>query len=100
MMGAVETLIISDSFDWVRVKLKCQCGQDDVRDGKPGAQYKCPNCGALMNVIEENELLEVLPEDAKMFSTEVEIVSSESREGEQFKALGGIGAILRYKIDQ
>jgi stalled ribosome rescue protein Dom34 len=46
----------------------------------------------------ESELGETLTETAKNLGSEVEIISVDSREGAQFKELGGIGAILRYKI--
>ncbi|MEM5793613.1 MAG: peptide chain release factor aRF-1 [Candidatus Aenigmatarchaeota archaeon] len=98
-MGAVEKILVIDDFDWLRFSLKCQCGYEMEKEGKPNSQFKCPNCGALMNVVETKELLEVLPEEANLYSTEVEILSSESTEGEQFKNLGGVGAILRYKVD-
>lgn len=98
-MGAIQVLILSEDLEWVRLRLKCQCGQEVEKDAKRGQEHKCPKCGSVMNVIEEKELLEVLPEEAKLFSSTVEIVSGESVEGEQLKALGGIGAILRYKID-
>jgi len=34
-MGAVDTLLISEEYDWVRVKLKCQCGYRMDKDTKP-----------------------------------------------------------------
>ena len=98
-MGAIETLLISEDYNWVRIKLKCQCGQEIEKDGKPGIEHKCPNCGAVMEVVEEKELIEVLPEEVKSFGSNFEIISSESKEGEQFKSLGGVGGILRFKVD-
>jgi len=98
-MGAVETLLISEEYDWVRVKLKCQCGQEIEKDIKPGVNYKCLNCGAVMEIIEEKDLIEVLSEEVKNFGTNVEIISVDSTEGEQFKNLGGIGGILRFKVE-
>jgi len=98
-LGAIETLLISEDYDWVRVKLKCQCGQEIEKDTKPSAEHKCPNCRAVMEVVEEKELIEVLAEEAKAYGSTTEIISSESREGEQFKSLGRIGGILRFKVD-
>jgi peptide chain release factor subunit 1 len=43
-----------------------------------------------------NELIEL----AKMFGTDVKIISKETQEGVQFANLGGIGGILRYKLEQ
>ncbi len=98
-MGAIETLLISEDYDWIRVKLKCQCGQEIEKDTKPGVEHKCPNCGAVMEVIEEKDLIEVLSEEVKNFGTEIEIISADSTEGEQFKNIGGIGGVLRFKVE-
>ncbi|NCS71129.1 MAG: peptide chain release factor 1, partial [Candidatus Aenigmarchaeota archaeon] len=98
-MGAIEMLLISEDYSWVRLKLKCQCGNEIEKDTKHGMEHKCPNCGAKMDVLEERELIEILPEEVGAFSSNIQIISSDSSEGEQFKNLGGIGAILRFKVD-
>jgi len=98
-MGALETLLIREDYDWVRVKLKCQCGEEIEKDSKPGIIHKCPKCGALMGVLEEKELIDALSEDIKSFGTNIQIISVDSSEGEQFKNLGGVGGILRFKIE-
>ncbi len=97
-LGAIEILLISEAYDWIRVKLECQCGETQVKDAKPGREHKCPNCGSVMEVVEEKDLIDVLSEEAKNYSSKVEIISTDSREGEQFKNLGGIGGILRFRI--
>lgn len=47
----------------------------------------------------DEELLEKLEEEAKKFGTEIFLISKETREGVQFAELGGIGAILRFKLE-
>ena len=96
--GAVKILLISEEYGWVRVKLTCQCGNKIEKDIKPGSIQKCPKCKSEMKVEEEKELIDVLSEQSKKLGSEVEIISVDSREGEQFKEIGGIGAILRYKL--
>ena len=96
--GAVKTLLVSEEYDWVRVKLICQCGNQIEKDIKPGSVQKCPKCSSEMKIEEEKELIDVLPEQAENLGSNVEIISVDSREGEQFKEIGGIGAILRYKL--
>jgi len=96
--GAVKTLLISEEYDWVKVKLSCQCGFTTEEEMKPGTVKKCTKCNSEMRVESEEELSEVLSEQAKSLGSEVEIISIDTREGAQFKELGGIGAILRYKI--
>jgi len=98
--GAVETLLISEGFDWVRAKLKCQCGFEMEKElpKKLLESQKCKKCGKVMAVEEVKELMEELSEKAKNLGTTVEFISTETGEGIQFKELGGIGAFLRYKL--
>jgi len=97
--GAVGTLMISEDFDWIRIKAKCQCGFQTELDNKSGKQHKCPKCGGEMIIEIEQELSDILSKQAKESGSKVEMISSDSREGAQFKELGGIGAILRYRIE-
>ena len=91
--------MISEDFDWIRIKAKCQCGFQTELDNKSGKQHKCPKCGGEMIIEIEQELSDILSKQAKGLGSKVEMISSDSREGAQFKELGGIGAILRYRIE-
>ncbi|MEM5793758.1 MAG: peptide chain release factor aRF-1 [Candidatus Aenigmatarchaeota archaeon] len=99
--GAVDTLLISEGFDFVHVKLKCnKCNltqEKDLPKDKAENQY-CEKCNQVMNVESVEELVESLSEKAKNLGSKVEFISTESSEGAQFKELGGIGAFLRYKL--
>ena len=53
----------------------------------------------LSEVLDEN-LIDEFEEEAKKVSTEVVIVSTETREGVQLRDIGKIAAILRYDIQQ
>jgi peptide chain release factor subunit 1 len=46
----------------------------------------------------EDQLGDELEEKAVQFGSNTEIVSTDTQEGQQFKHLGGIGAILRYSM--
>ncbi len=96
--GAVETLLISESFNWVKFKLACQCGFKTEKAGRKGDVFRCPNCGAILNNIEQEDLADVLAEKVKETGGAVEIISKDSREGSALKEIGGIGAILRYRL--
>ena len=96
--GAVKTLLISEGLNWVRAKLTCSCGYSIEKDINLDKIEKCSQCGKDMTIDEEKDLIEILSEKAKSLGSEVEIISVDSREGEQFKEIGGVGAILRYKI--
>jgi peptide chain release factor subunit 1 len=45
-----------------------------------------------------DDAIEEIIKDAEGFSTDVEIISTETREGNQLKELGGFGVILRYDV--
>jgi peptide chain release factor subunit 1 len=96
--GAVETLLISEAFDWVKYKLSCQCGFKTEKAGRRGDAFRCPNCGSVMNVQEQEDLADLLAKKVKEMGGSVEIISKDSREGSSLKEIGGIGAILRYRM--
>lgn len=100
--GAVDTLLISEDFDWVRVKYVCQCGEQAKKDvpKKRLKDIKCEKCGSWMKP-DKQEMIgmhDLLEEQALNTGAKVETVSVETNEGFQFKELGGVGAILRFKI--
>jgi len=99
-MGVVETLLISEDFDWVRAKLKCECGFSVAKElpKEKIKEQKCEKCDKTLEVEEEKQLIDILVEKAKNLGTKVEFISTDTREGVQFKELGGIGAFLRFML--
>lgn len=98
--GTVDTLLISEDLDWFHVKLKCQCGfetEKDLPKDKIGRQV-CEKCKKFLEVKETKELVDDLVKKAKSLGTKVEFISTDTREGVQFKELGGIGGLLRFKL--
>ncbi len=99
-MGVIENLLVSEEFEWARVKLKCDNTHEAERD-LPESEIErqiCDVCGQSMKVIDKDYLGELLSEKAQNFGTKVDIISTDTQEGMQFKQLGGIGGFLRYKI--
>ncbi len=99
-MGAVETLLISEDFNWVHVEYVCQSGHEvqmDLPKEQVEFQY-CKICETKLGVEGTKDLTEALTEKAETFGTKVELISSDTREGKQFKEISGVGALLRYKI--
>ncbi len=47
----------------------------------------------------DEQLLEKLEEEAEKFSTNIEIISTETREGIQLRDMGRVAALLRYPVD-
>ena len=109
--GAVDTLILSEKLNLYKVKLECSnCGYTESRIVKEYdlAKFKgviqgesCPKCNSnTFNMVEELSIIEELGEIGESTGTEVDILSTETEEGEMlFSTFGGIAAILRYKID-
>ncbi|MEM2105722.1 MAG: peptide chain release factor aRF-1 [Candidatus Bathyarchaeia archaeon] len=110
--GAVRTLLLSEGIDIVRVKVKCNaCGyeeQETIKNqmltnfeqslvGKP-----CPKCKApSLAIAETQELIENFAQLAEYTNTEVEVISSETEEGQMLKnSFGGIAAILRFNLQR
>jgi peptide chain release factor subunit 1 len=46
----------------------------------------------------EESVIEELTESARQVSTKVQLISTDTREGEQLSRLGGVGGVLRYKL--
>lgn len=121
-LGAVETLIVWENLDVTRYVLRNAAG------GRMslGPIFICDSHSALEEVIvhssgqekdrekfldkstglemeqaaEPQSLLEWFAEKYKEFGANLEFVTNRSQEGAQFvKGFGGIGGLLRYKVD-
>jgi peptide chain release factor subunit 1 len=107
--GAVRILLLSDGLEVSRVTLKCSAceyqEQQTVKNqnlmsfeqelsGKP-----CPKCRApALEISENQDLVDNFAQLAEYTNAEVEIISSETEEGQMLKnSFGGIVAILRFK---
>jgi len=99
-VGAVEQLLVSEEFNYMHVRLKCQNGHEDEKDLPRHllSQQKCVECGQQMNVVSEQEIVDDLIEQAAKVGATVEYISINTPEGRQFREIGGIAAFLRYKL--
>lgn len=119
-LGAVETLIVWENLDVTRYVLRnaaggktCLCsiviphsaleeiiihtnGQEKDRE-----KFIDKSTGLEMEqAADPQSLLEWFAEKYKDFGTNLEFVTNRSQEGAQFvKGFGGIGGLLRYKVD-
>jgi peptide chain release factor subunit 1 len=108
-MGAVRTLLLSEVVDLTRVTVKCNaCGYQEqhtvknlnIQDFEQSLSGKsCPQCSApSLSVVEKQDIIDDLAQIAEVSSTEVEVISTETEEGQMLKnAFGGIAALLRFK---
>jgi peptide chain release factor subunit 1 len=98
--GALEKLLISEDFDFGKIKLKCNnCGKEKEVEGYLSRINKKCECNSEMDVKNFENYDEKIIEIAKSFGTEVIFISSQTLEGKQFYNLGGIGGIARFKLD-
>ena len=104
-LGACETLIVYENLDVTRWVLKDSNGAETIlhtnkEQEQNRAQFMDKETGQEMEVIDQSSFLEWLAEKYKDFGAALEFVSDRSSEGNQFvKGFGGIGAILRYKVN-
>ena len=105
----VRVLLLSEGVDREMVRLICrECGHREERIIKRDelesfmgslADIICPRCGkATYEMAERKELLERLIEMAEGVDARVEVISTETEEGEMLlKSFGGVAAILRHR---
>lgn len=98
-------LIVFENLDVTRWTLKSSEGNEVIlhttkQQEQDRTQFMDKETGQEMEVIEQMSFLEWLAERYKDFGANLEFVSDRSSEGNQFvKGFGGIGAILRYKVN-
>jgi peptide chain release factor subunit 1 len=105
-MGAVETLILFENLEVVRVTFKVKETNEEkvvywVKDQeKEASSFKDPTTTAEMEIIDRIPLVEWFTDNYKKFGAQLEFVTNKSQEGSQFvKGFGGIGGILRYRVN-
>ncbi|EIN08028.1 peptide chain release factor eRF/aRF subunit 1 [Punctularia strigosozonata HHB-11173 SS5] len=105
-LGAVETLIVWENLDITRYVLRNAAGEEIVihvnkEQEKERERFMDKSTGTEMEQAEEPKpLLEWFTDKYKDFGANLEFVTDRSQEGAQFvKGFGGIGGLLRYKVD-
>ncbi|RDA86727.1 hypothetical protein CP532_4213, partial [Ophiocordyceps camponoti-leonardi (nom. inval.)] len=105
-LGAVETLIVFENLEITRWSLKDSGGSEIIlHTTKQQEQGNRDNfldkqTGQEMEIASQESFLEWIAENYRNFGTALEFVSDRSTEGNQFvKGFGGIGGILRYKVN-
>jgi peptide chain release factor subunit 1 len=103
--GAVDTLLISEGIR--KNKLEYQCTSCDNKIDKISEQkikeienvIDCPKCKGSMELTNHEDFIETLHKLAEEVGTKVELISTDSSEGDMLmRAFGGVAAILRFRI--
>jgi len=105
-IGAVQILIVWENLDVTRYQIKNPtAGEKDTvlfltkEQEKDTSNFRAED-GAELDIVETMPLVEWFANNYKNFGATLEFVTNRSQEGSQFcKGFGGIGGILRYKVD-
>lgn len=101
----MTALIVFENLDVTRWTLKASNGSHVILhttkiQEQNREQFMDKESGQEMEIVEQIPFLEWLAEKYKDFGASLEFVSDRSGEGNQFvKGFGGIGAMLRYKVN-
>jgi peptide chain release factor subunit 1 len=110
--GAVNTLLLSEGLEMTRVTVKCSaCGYQEQHTvkNKDLTEYEhslvgkqCPKCNASsLVVLEKEDLIDDFAKLAEYTNAQVEIISTETEEGQMLKnSFGGVAAILRFRLHE
>lgn len=105
-LGAVEDLIVWDNLEIQRFVLRNQSTNEDKvihlskeQEGNT-SHFRDAVTGSELETVEKEPLVEWMANNYKQFGCNLEFVTDRSGEGTQFvKGFGGIGGILRWKVD-
>jgi peptide chain release factor subunit 1 len=96
-----EKVLLSDGLTHVSASYTCaSCGNAErkIYRDKADEEMKCSKCGANMRLEKKEMLIDELSDLCHRMEIPLEIVSTNSVEGNQFlTGFGGIGAFLRYR---
>jgi len=105
-MGSVETLIVWEEFSMRRICTRNNHTQKEethlvtVEEAKNPKLYRDAETNVELDVIDNRLFVEWIVESYKNYGAKLEFITDRSQEGNQFcKGFGGIGGIMRYKVD-
>ena len=106
--GFVSMVIVTDDINFVKINSKCKsCGNtieiftdrhELVSTKQELISKPCVICGEIVYETNERDIIDYLEELATATGSKLEIISGKSEEGMQISSLGGIGAILRFRL--
>ena len=106
--GFVSMVIVTDDINFVKINSKCKsCGNtleiftdryELVSTKQELISKPCVICGEIVYETNERDIVDYLEELATSTGSKLEIISGKSEEGMQISSLGGIGAILRFRL--
>ncbi|WP_414836347.1 peptide chain release factor aRF-1 [Candidatus Nanohalococcus occultus] len=100
-MGAVDTVLISEDFNHYRATYICGNGHEKEvfeEEAKIGENVKCDECGEQMDLEQMTDIVDIMDEKAEQMGSSLELISTDHEQGRRLYNMGGIAAILRYRI--
>mmetsp|Transcript_5614 Transcript_5614/g.15085 ORF Transcript_5614/g.15085 Transcript_5614/m.15085 type:complete len:449 (-) Transcript_5614:453-1799(-) len=105
-MGAIETLIVWENLDMVRLQIKNPHTDKEethyltTLESKNEKLYRDEETGVELTCESNTPFVEWIVENYKTFGTKLEFITDRSQEGNQFcKGFGGIGGLMRYRVE-
>jgi peptide chain release factor subunit 1 len=110
--GAVNTLLLSEGLEMTRVTVRCSaCNYQEQHtvQNKTLQEFEqsltektCPKCGAAsLGILEKEDVIDDFAKLAEYMNTQVEIISTETEEGQMLKnSFGGVAALLRFNVHE
>ena len=105
-LGAVEDLIVWENLEMSRYVLRNSSSSEEhivhltPEQEKNEKFFQDKETGVELEVVEKESMVEWLANNYKDYGCKLEFVTDKSGEGTQFvKGFGGIGGILRWKVD-
>ncbi|MBI4173963.1 MAG: peptide chain release factor 1, partial [Candidatus Aenigmarchaeota archaeon] len=97
--GNLDILLVSEAFNFYDTIFGCECGNTVQKIAEKGVIQKCDKCGRDMVGRERKDILTPVVLAAEQIGTRVEQISTGTEKGRQLLALGGIGGLLRYRME-
>jgi peptide chain release factor subunit 1 len=110
--GVVNILLLSEGLDTSRVTVKCSaCGYQEQHSVKNQKQMEfqqglvgkpCLKCNSqALSIVDTQDLIDDFAKLAEYTNSDVEVISTETEEGQMLKnSFGGVAAILRFKMHE
>jgi len=100
-MGAVETVLISEDMGMYEADYICPNGHEKQiyeEEPKISDSMECDECNEDMDLEEMQNIIDVMAEKAEEMSSDIKIISTDHEEGQRLMNMGGIAALMRYRI--
>lgn len=100
-MGAVDTLLISEDADMFEAKYECPNGHEEQifeEEARISDTMECDECNEEMSLEEISDIVDAFSDKAEEMGSDLELISTGHEEGQRLLNLGGVAAILRYRI--